>query len=101
MKELIESLMKESGGGQSKGGKLAQIAEDIKSVAAEMGIGVGEALEQVKENCGGYEMDDDVDVMDDGMSEKEEMEEPKAMNGKKAIIVAMLKKKAGEKKEQY
>ncbi len=101
MKELIEAMMKDSMGGNQKGGKIDQIAEDIKAVADEMGIGVGEALEQVKEKCGDYEMDDDTDVMDDGMSEKEEIEEPKAMNGKKAIVIAMLKKKAGEKKEQY
>lgn len=99
MKELIESMMKE--GPSEKKGKMDEIAAQIQAVADEMGIGLGEALEQVKEKLPGYEMDDDADEMDDGMDEEEQTEGEPSMDGKKALVIAMLKKKNGSKKEMY
>lgn len=82
---------------ETKAGKLDQVASDIKAVADEMGIGLGEAMEQVKEKLGMAEMDDDADVMDDEMSDESQESEPKDMKGpKKALIIAMMKKKNGE-----
>jgi hypothetical protein len=66
--------------------KLKQIAEDIKQVADEMGMGMGECMDKIQSMVGEYSMDDNADVSDDGQEEKPD--------GKKALIVAMLKKKA-------
>lgn len=99
MKELIESMLGESSG--EKKGKMQEIAAQIQEVADEMGIGLGEAMEQIKEELPGYEMDDDTDVSDDGMSEEDQVEVEPKMDGKKNLVIAMLKKKNGAKKEMY
>ena len=77
--------------GDSAEGKLKKIASDIKSVAALMGGGMDEAMEKVQAMCGDQEQDDNADQGDDGQTEEGQHRE--AMGGKKAIVVAMLKKK--------
>jgi hypothetical protein len=71
--------------------KLKKIAMDIKEVADMMGGGMDEAMEKVQAMCCDQEQDDDADQGNDGKMQAEDAGE--AMGGKKAIIVAMLKKK--------
>lgn len=88
MKDLIESMAESGSSGDDK---LAKVAADIKAVAKEMGLGADAVLEKLEGMC--CEQDDDADISDDGAPEAPEM---KDMGGKKALVIAMMKKKNGK-----
>lgn len=91
MKELIESMSQSK---EEGGDKLAQVKADIKAVAAEMGMSMEDVLGKIRTEC--CEEDDNEDVMDDGMSDEEKNEDPRPIDGKKAIVIAMMKRKNGK-----
>jgi hypothetical protein len=94
MKELMEMMSKEKPMKEESGGGLEAIAEQVKSYAASSGMSAYDVLEKVEEMCGGEEEDDMGMQEDEGMDDEGE-EKPKADMGKKALVIAMLKKKNG------
>jgi hypothetical protein len=90
MKDLFDQMDMSSEKPEG-GDKIAKLVADMKSVSQEMGMDVEDLIEKVKyECCGKDEMSEEKEEMDEG-------EEPKYDNGaKKAIVIAMMKRKAGK-----
>tara|TARA_R110000868_G_scaffold209496_1_gene459343 strand:+ start:426 stop:707 length:282 start_codon:yes stop_codon:yes gene_type:complete len=92
MKDLFDQLED----GAPKGDKIAKLVADMKSVSQEMGMDIEDLVEKVKSECCGEEMGEEKE-MPEMMSEDEGEEMPKSDNGaKKAIVIAMMKRKAGK-----
>lgn len=92
MKDLFDQL------DEPKGDKIAKLVADMKSVSQEMGMDIEDLIEKVKgECCGDSEYMSKPEMMSEEKEEMGEEGEEKPDNGaKKAIVIAMMKRKAGK-----
>jgi predicted GTPase len=91
MKDLFDQLE------EPKGDKIAKLVADMKSVSAEMGMGIEDLVEKVKSECCGDMESEESEGKEMAEEKEDDSEEMSPDNGqKKAVIIAMLKRKAGK-----
>jgi len=90
MEEMMDMMDKEPKGGD----KLKEVAAHIKSVAKEMGIAPEALLEKLEPLCASESGEPKLEIE---IGSEDESEEPKEdVSGKKALVIAMMKKKNGK-----
>jgi len=100
MRDIVNEMVGKGSMGESGGDKMSELVEQCKACASDMGMSVDELMGKIKSKLSsGGDDDSDIGMAEAGEDDDLDMPEKDMKSPKKALIIAMLKKKSAKSSE--